>query len=47
MGGAKIGFMNKTFHDIKELFLVWGSFALFVAFEVAMVYGFLKLTGAV
>lgn len=39
--------MNKTFQEIKEWALVWGSFALFAAFEVAMVYGFLRLTGAV
>lgn len=47
MGDADKRSMNKTFHDIKEWALIWGSFALFVAFEVAMVYGFLKWTGTV
>ena len=47
MAGAKRGPMNKTFNDFKEWVLVWGSFALFAAFEIALIYGFLKLTGTV
>jgi hypothetical protein len=47
MASAKRRFMNKTFNDLKEWTLVWGSFALFAAFEIALIYGFLKLTGTV
>ena len=47
MASAKRGFMNKTFNDLKEWALVWGSFAIFAAVEIALVYGFLKLSGTV
>lgn len=49
MNDAKKSDMKKTdvTTGVMDKLLMWGSFALFVAFEVGLVWGFLKLCGRI
>jgi len=38
---------KKSATTVFDRVLMWGSFALFLAFEAGMVYGFLKLCGRI
>jgi len=37
--------MKKETNGVVDRILMWGSFVLFVACEIGMVYGFLKFCG--
>ncbi len=39
--------MKEAGTGLMDRILMWGSFVVFVAFEIGMVYGFLKLAGRV
>lgn len=47
MAVAKVRGMKRFLEGLKDITVTWGSFCLFVVVEVALIYGFFKLTGVV